>query len=148
MILYQNSVHGEFHGNVHRGKHCTHIIFNTNGAKISWIDYNFLVDSHNANLVNRFSNPLYTGHGVSNKKLESLNMDIIPEKVWALVAAIISALGGFVLYERKRVDTRLSRIEQDLSQHKTDLAVVKESLANLKEDTQEIKEILLSRKRK
>ena len=70
----------------------------------------------------------------------SLEMDLIPEKLWAIIAAIISALGGFVLYERKAVDRRLSKIENDLSQHKTDLAVVKESLTNLKEDTQEIKD--------
>ncbi len=141
-------MHGEFLGSIRRGKHNAHIVFNIISVKISRINHHFMVDSYNAYLVNTVGNPLYTGHRVSNKKLESLNMDIIPEKLWALVAAIISALGGFVLYERKRVDTRLSRIEQDLSQHKTDLAVVKESLANLKEDTQEIKEILLSRKRK
>ena len=74
-------------------------------------------------------------------------MDVIPDKIWAVIAAIVSALGGFVLYERKKVDNRLSKIEQDLSQHKTDLAVVKETLVNLKEDTQEIKE-LLQRRRK
>lgn len=67
-------------------------------------------------------------------------MEVISEKFGAIVAAIISALGGFFLYERKRVDGRLSKIENDLSQHKTDLAVVKETLTNLKEDTQEIKE--------
>lgn len=75
----------------------------------------------------------------------------MPEKLWTVVAAIISALGGFVLYERKRVDVRLSKIEQDLSQHKSDIAVVRESLTNLKDDTQEIKEAimeLLSRRRK
>lgn len=77
-------------------------------------------------------------------------MEWMPEKIWAVVAAIISALGGFVLYERKRVDSRLSKIEEDLSEYKTDLAVVKESLKNLKEDTQEIKELLgvISRRRK
>ena len=81
-------------------------------------------------------------------------MDLIPDKLWAVIAAIISALGGFVLYERKVVDKRLSKIESDLSQHKTDLAVVKESLSNLKEDTQEIKDgqkdilVLLSVKHK
>lgn len=74
-------------------------------------------------------------------------MDIIPEKFWAIVAAFISALGGFVMYERKKVDNRLSKIEQDLYQHKTDLAVVRESLVNLKEDTQEIKELLQKRHR-
>lgn len=65
---------------------------------------------------------------------------MIPEKLWAVIAAIVSALGGFVLYERKKVDSRLSKIESDLGQHKTDLAVVKETLTNLKDDTQEIKE--------
>ena len=67
-------------------------------------------------------------------------MEPLIDKFWAVVAAVISALGGFVLYERKKVDKRLSIIERDLSQHKSDLAVVKESLSNLKEDTQEIKE--------
>ncbi len=67
-------------------------------------------------------------------------MELIPEKLWALIAAVVSSLGGFMLYDRRRVDGRLNRIEFDLAQHKTDLAVVKESLMNLKEDTQEIKE--------
>jgi hypothetical protein len=67
-------------------------------------------------------------------------MDYIPEKLWAVIAAVISALGGFVMYERKKVDVRLSRIEADLANHKTDLAVVKECLTNIKEDSQEIKE--------
>jgi len=74
-------------------------------------------------------------------------MDLIPDKLWAVVAAVISSLGGFMLYERKRVENRLSKIESDLVQHKTDLAVIKEGLTNLKEDTQEIKE-LLTRRRK
>jgi len=76
-----------------------------------------------------------------------MTIDIIPEKVWTVIAAVISALGGFVMYERKKVDVRLSKIEQDLSQHKTDLAVVKEGLLNLKEDTQEIKELLQKRRK-
>lgn len=67
-------------------------------------------------------------------------MEFISEKVWTLGAAIISALGGFVIYERNRVENRLIKIEQEMSEQKTDLAVVKESLMNLKEDTQEIKE--------
>ncbi len=75
-------------------------------------------------------------------------MELIPEKVWAVIAAIVSALGGFFIYERKRVDNRLSKIEQDMAQHKTDIAVVRESLLNLKEDTQEIKELLMVRRRK
>lgn len=81
-------------------------------------------------------------------------MDIIPDKLWTVIAAVVSALGGFVVYERNRVDTRISKIEQELAQHKTDVAVVKESLVNLKEDTQEIKEAqrdmieMLSRRRK
>lgn len=69
-------------------------------------------------------------------------MDFIPEKLWAIIAAVISALGGFFVYERKRVDNRLNKIEQEMSEHKVDVAVVRESLTNLKEDTQEIKVLL------
>ena len=70
-------------------------------------------------------------------------MDLIPDKFWALIAAVVSAFGGFFVYERRRVDTRLTKIEEDVAQHKTDLAVIKEGLLNLKEDTQEIKDILI-----
>lgn len=73
-------------------------------------------------------------------EMERIKMDFIPDKFWAFIAAVVSSLGGFFMYERKRVDNRLSKIETDLAQHKTDLAVVKETLTNLKEDTQEIKE--------
>jgi hypothetical protein len=67
-------------------------------------------------------------------------MDFIPDKLWALIAAVASALGGFVLYERKRVDDRISAVEKDIEDHKVNLAVVKEALSNLRDDTQEIKE--------
>ena len=67
-------------------------------------------------------------------------LDAISDKMWAVVAAIISALGGYVMYERKKIDHRLSKLEEEISEHKTELAVVKECLTNLKEDTQEIKE--------
>ncbi len=74
-------------------------------------------------------------------------MDLIPDKLWAMLAAVVSALGGFVLYERNKIDARFVKIEQDISDHKINVAVFKESLLNLKEDTEEIKE-LLKRKRK
>ena len=67
-------------------------------------------------------------------------MEWATEKMWAVFAAIVSACGGFFLYERKRVDDRMSKLEHELASHKTDLAVVKSKLSNLKEDTQEIKE--------
>lgn len=81
-------------------------------------------------------------------------MEYMSDKVWAIIAAVISALGGFVVYEHKRIDSRFNKLEQDVAEHKINVAVFKESLVNLKEDTQEIKEAqkdmieLLSRKRK
>jgi hypothetical protein len=74
-------------------------------------------------------------------------MDLIPDKVWVVLAAVISSMGGFILFERKKVDRRLNKIERDMSQHKTDIAVIKEALTNLKEDTQEIKDLLMRRKK-
>ena len=65
---------------------------------------------------------------------------MIPEKLWAVIAAIVSALGGFVLYERKKVDTRLNKMETDLSDHKADIRELRTHFKELKEDTQEIKE--------
>lgn len=74
-------------------------------------------------------------------------MDLIPDKVWVVLAAVISSMGGFILFERKKVDRRLNKIERDMSQHRTDIAVVKEALTNLKEDTQEIKDLLMRRRK-
>jgi chromosome segregation ATPase len=82
-------------------------------------------------------------------------MDVISDKAWAIIAAIISTLGGYIVYDHKRMDMRLTKVEQDLAQHNTDLAVIKEGLLNLKEgllnlkeDLQEIKELLTLRRKK
>ncbi len=74
-------------------------------------------------------------------------MDMIPDKAWAVVAAIVSALGGYVVYDHKRVDSRLSKVERGLAHHNTELAVIREGLLNLKEDTQEIKDLLVRRRK-
>ena len=74
-------------------------------------------------------------------------MEGISDKLWAIGAALISALGGYVLYEKKAVDARIDKIENDLAQHKIDVAVIQEGIKNLKEDTQEIKELLSRRKK-
>ena len=59
--------------------------------------------------------------------------------IWAAAAAVISALGGYYMYDRKRIDDRMNRVERELQEHKTDLAVVREQVSNIREDTQEIK---------
>lgn len=65
------------------------------------------------------------------------------DKLWVVLAAVISAFGGYVMYERKKIDGRLDRLEDDVAdhytEHKTELAAFKETLKNLKEDTEEIK---------
>ena len=78
---------------------------------------------------------------------DTLEMELIPDKIWAVMAAIVSALGGYFLYEHKTIDRRLSKIETDLNEYKTDVAVIKESLGNLKEDTQEIKDLINKRRK-
>ncbi len=66
-------------------------------------------------------------------------MDFLSDKVWAVLTAIISTLGGFIIYERRQIENRFVKIEKDISENQIDVAVFKESLENLKEDTQEIK---------
>lgn len=67
-------------------------------------------------------------------------MDMFWDKIGAIFAAIISALGGFYMYDRKSTNDRLTSLEKDMSQTKTDLAVVETKFTELKEDTQEIKQ--------
>lgn len=69
-------------------------------------------------------------------------MEDLWNKFGAIIAAIISSLGGLYLYDRQNTNSRLNKLEQDVAKHNTDVAVIRESLVNLKEDTQEIKSIL------
>jgi hypothetical protein len=67
-------------------------------------------------------------------------MEDICNKLNYIIAALISALGGYVLYERQKIDNRLTSLETADKEHKAEIAVLKESLNNLKGDTEEIKE--------
>ena len=62
------------------------------------------------------------------------------DKIGAIIAAIITALGGFYMYDRKIIHDRLVKVETDLAQNKTDIKVIEAKFIELKEDTQEIKE--------
>lgn len=67
-------------------------------------------------------------------------MDDLWNKLGTIVAAIITALGGFYMYDRKTTHDRLTKVESDLAQNKTDIKVIETRFIELKEDTAEIKE--------
>ena len=67
-------------------------------------------------------------------------MEVLWDKIGAIIAAIITALGGFYMYDRKTTSDRLTKVENDLAQNKTDIKVIEAKFVELKEDTQEIKE--------
>lgn len=81
-------------------------------------------------------------------------MDAIWEKMGAIIAALITALGGFYMFDRKSTHERLTKLEIELTQSRIDIEVIKTQFSELKTDTQEIKEsqknivLLLTRKRK
>ena len=65
------------------------------------------------------------------------------ENVWdtmgAIIAAVITALGGFYMYDRKTTHERLSKVEDELVKNKLDIAVIEVKFTELKADTEEIK---------
>ena len=67
-------------------------------------------------------------------------IDDIWDKIGAIIAAIITALGGFYMYDRKTTHDRLTKVETDIAQNKIDIKVIETKFNELKEDTQEIKE--------
>lgn len=67
-------------------------------------------------------------------------MENIWDKIGAIIAAIITALGGFYMYDRKTTNDRLSKVESDIVQNKMDIKVIETKFLELKEDTTEIKE--------
>ncbi len=81
-------------------------------------------------------------------------MEDIWDKIGAVVAALITALGGFYMYDRKTTNDRLTKVETDLSQTRTDIKIIEVRFSELKDDTEEIKESqkaiieLLTRRRK
>lgn len=67
-------------------------------------------------------------------------MEAIWDKISAVVAAIITAFGGYYMYDRKTTNDRLSKLENDVTQSKMDIKVIEVKFSELKEDTEEIKE--------
>lgn len=67
-------------------------------------------------------------------------MEDIWDKLGAIIGAIITALGGFYMYDRKTTHERLTKVESELAQHKVDIKVIEVKFSELKEDTEEIKE--------
>lgn len=69
-------------------------------------------------------------------------MEDIWDKFGAIIAAVISALGGWYIYDRTTTNNRISRVETDIIQNKIDIRVIETKFAELKEDTSEIKSSL------
>lgn len=67
-------------------------------------------------------------------------MEVLWDKIGAVLGAVITALGGFYMYDRKTTHDRLSKVESDIAQNKTDIKVIEVRFGELKEDTEEIKE--------
>jgi hypothetical protein len=67
-------------------------------------------------------------------------MEAIWDKMGSIIAAMITALGGFYMYDRKTMGDRISKIETDSAQNRIDIRVIEARFAELKEDTAEIKE--------
>ena len=67
-------------------------------------------------------------------------MEDIWDKVGAIIAALITAMGGLYMYDRKSTNERLTKLEIESAQHHTDIKVIEAKFAELKEDTEEIKE--------
>lgn len=64
------------------------------------------------------------------------------EKIWTFIAALVSAFGGYMVYEKKKSDKRFSKLEEQTLANKIEIAVMQSQYKDLKEDTQEIKELL------
>ena len=67
-------------------------------------------------------------------------MEDLWDKLGAIVAAIITAFGGFYMYDRKTTNERITKVESELAQSKSDIRVIETKFTELKEDTKEIKE--------
>lgn len=67
-------------------------------------------------------------------------MESVWDKIGAIIAALITALGGFYMYDRKITNERLAKVEADLAQTRTDVQVVETKFEELKSDILEIKE--------
>lgn len=76
------------------------------------------------------------------------------DKLGAIIGAVITAIGGFYMYDRKTTNDRLTKVESDLVQNKLEIKIIEVKLEEVKEDTSEIKEYqktiieLLTKRRK
>ena len=64
-------------------------------------------------------------------------MEDLWDKLGAIVAAIITAFGGFYMYDRKTTNERITKVESELAQSKSDIRVIETKFTELKEDTKE-----------
>lgn len=67
-------------------------------------------------------------------------MEYVWDKIGTIVAALITALGGFYMYDRKTTNDRLTKVEIELAQNKLDIKIIETKFIELKEDTAEIKD--------
>ena len=61
-------------------------------------------------------------------------MEWISEKMWSVIAAVITACGGYIVYEKKKVDKRLTKLEEERAILNLEIAVMKSQHKDLKED--------------
>lgn len=73
-------------------------------------------------------------------EMERVTLEDLWDKIGAVIAAIITALGGFYMYDRKTTSDRLSTVEKDIVKSKLDIKVIETKYDALKEDTEEIKQ--------
>lgn len=69
-------------------------------------------------------------------------MEWITDKLWPILAAIVSAISGYLMFEKRKLDNRLRKLEEDSNMSKIEIAIIRTQYADLKEDTQEIKQLL------
>lgn len=69
-------------------------------------------------------------------------MEDLWNKIGAIIAAIVTAISGLYLNDRRLTNNRLSKVENDLAKSKTAIAVIEVRFSELKEDTTEIKSLL------
>lgn len=69
-------------------------------------------------------------------------MEWLSDRMWTVVAAVISALGGYIVHEKKKSDKRIEHLEADNHRNKLEIAVIQSQYKDLKADTAEIKDML------
>jgi hypothetical protein len=62
------------------------------------------------------------------------------DKIGTIIAALVTTLGGYMMYNKKMSDDRFGKLESSSTQNTIDLKIIEVRFNELKEDTQEIKE--------